>query len=134
MKSKFHIGAMVFFLALTAGCRSRESASVIDLSPGEFSAQIKSKGDSALLVDVRTPEEFREGRIPGALLLDFQDPSFAAEVAKLPREKQIYVYCRSGRRSKASYPVFLDAGFLQVRNLADGIIGWREAGLPLTKD
>lgn len=134
MKSLSPIAILAITLALVSGCRSGENPALIDLPPREFSAQIKAKGDSVLLVDVRTPEEFRSGHLPGALLLDFQSPAFAAEAAKLPREKQIYVYCRSGRRSKASAPVFRDAGFPQVRNLAGGIAGWREAGLPVTED
>lgn len=134
MKTLQYAGTLVFTLAFLAACQSKESPTLMNLSPQEFSMQIKAKGDSVLLVDVRTPGEFQSGHIPGAIAIDFQGPDFAAEVAKLPKDKQLYVYCRSGRRSKASAPVFLNAGFRQVRHLADGILGWQELGLPVSKD
>lgn len=127
-------GALLFSLALLAACQGKENPALVNLSPGEFSAQIKAKGDSVILIDIRTPGEIRSGRIPGAIALDFQDPGFAAEVAKLPAGKQIYVYCRSGGRSQASAQVFLSAGFKQIGNLEDGIIAWQAAGLPVGRD
>lgn len=127
-------GALFLALSVMAACQSKESPDLINLSPRDFAAQIAAKGDSVLLVDVRTPGEFQGGHIPGALLLDFQGADFAAEVAKLPKGKQVYVYCRSGRRSEASVPVFLAAGFRPIRNLEDGIVGWeswkRESSKP----
>lgn len=53
---------------------------------------------------------------------------------KLPKDKQVYIYCRSGGRSKASAPVFLKAGFKQVVNLVQGITAWQEAGMPVSAE
>jgi len=52
-----------------------------------------------MIVDVRTPEEFAAGHLDGALLVDFKNPSFDAEIAKLDPSVSYIVYCRSGNRS-----------------------------------
>lgn len=132
MKSLKTTGLFVFSLAILAACQTKETSSIVNLTPQEFSAQLKAKGDSALLVDVRTPDEFNSGHIQGALSVDFNGPAFSDEVAKLPKDKQVYIYCRSGGRSKASAPVFLNAGFKQVANLAHGISAWQESGMPVS--
>lgn len=134
MKTLRYAGALIFSLAVLAACQNRESPALVNLSPQEFSSQITAKGDSVLLIDVRTPGEFHGGHIPGALSLDFQGSAFAAEVAKLPKDRQLYVYCQSGRRSQASAPVFLEAGFKQIWNLKEGMAGWQAAALPVAKD
>ncbi len=134
MKILRNTGGLILALALLAACQGKGGSDLMDLSPREFFAQLQAKGDSILLVDVRTPEEFESGHLRGAVLVDFHGAGFAAEVAKLPKDKQLYVYCRSGRRSKAAVPVFTDAGFKPVRNLAEGIIAWQGLGLPVTKE
>jgi rhodanese-related sulfurtransferase len=53
----------------------------------------------AVIVDVRTPEEFAAGHLDGALLIDIKNPSFDAEIAKLDAAASYIVYCRSGNRS-----------------------------------
>jgi rhodanese-related sulfurtransferase len=60
-------------------------------------AELVSAG--AVIVDVRTPEEFAAGHLDGALLIDIKNPSFDAEIAKLDAAASYIVYCRSGNRS-----------------------------------
>jgi rhodanese-related sulfurtransferase len=134
MKILLHSIAYLFSLALLSACQAQEDKSTLNLSPQDFAQQIKAKGDSVLLVDVRTPGEYRGGHLDGALSLDFYGSDFAGEVAKLPKDKQVFVYCRSGSRSQASVSAFLKAGFKKVTNLEDGIGGWQDAGLPLKAD
>ena len=78
---------------------------------------------SAIILDVRTQQEFDEERIPGAILLpDFEVEARAAEV--LPdRDALILVYCRSGRRSKIAADLLVSMGYTNVYDFG-GIISW----------
>jgi rhodanese-related sulfurtransferase len=134
MKTLSLIGTLVLSLGFLAACQSKENPALKNLSAQEFASQIQSKGDSVLVVDVRTPEEYQSGHIAGAISVDYRGSAFASEVAKLPKDKPVYIYCRSGGRSQASAPVFLDAGFALVHNLAGGIMGWENAKLPISKE
>ncbi|WP_188118539.1 rhodanese-like domain-containing protein [Thermoclostridium caenicola] len=76
-----------------------------------------------IMVDVRTPEEYREKRIPGSILLpDYEIRGRAAEVIP-DRNARIVVYCRSGRRSAEAAKVLKDMGYQNVYDLG-GIIDW----------
>lgn len=76
-----------------------------------------------IMVDVRTPEEYREKRIPGSILLpDYEIRGRAAEVIP-DKEAKIVVYCRSGRRSAQAARVLKDMGYSNVYDLG-GIIDW----------
>ncbi len=94
----------------------------------EAFAKIISSTDSLQLVDVRTPEEFAEARIPSALNIDVQDSTFMAKVKEtLDSGKPVAVYCRSGVRSANAAKLLAKAGF-NVTNLEGGITAWRENG------
>jgi rhodanese-related sulfurtransferase len=112
---------------LLAGCSS--SSSAIDLSVSEFSNKVTEAG--IITLDVRTPGEFNEGHIDGALLIDFQSGNFENEIASLDKSKTYAVYCRSGNRSGEAVKVMSDAGFTNLYNLNGGVIDWANAGLPL---
>ena len=112
---------------LLAGCSS--SSSAIDLSISEFSNKVTEAG--IITLDVRTPGEFNEGHIDGALLIDFQSGNFENEIASLDKSKTYAVYCRSGNRSGEAVKVMSDAGFTNLYNLNGGVIDWANAGLPL---
>ena len=89
---------------------------------------------NVVVVDVRTVAEFSEGHIERAILID-QGQSDFVEKAKstLPIEKSIAVYCRSRRRSANAAGKLADVGYKCV-NLKGGIVAWKEAGMPVTKE
>ncbi len=80
------------------------------------------------LVDVRTEEEFREGHLEGALLMNIQGAYFQDEMAVLQKDKPVYIYCRSGKRSHKACEIFRKKGFKQVVELGGGIVAWEESG------
>lgn len=82
-----------------------------------------SASEGYILLDVRTPEEFSESHIQGAVLLpDYDIEARAAEV--LPdRDTVLYVYCRSGRRSAASSALLADMGYTNIYDFG-GIVDW----------
>ena len=106
-----------------------------NLSPSEARELIgKRSGDPGfVLLDVRTPKEFEEERIEGAVMVDYRSPSFLNEMAKLDRSKSYLVYCRTGNRTNGALKVMRELGFLNVYEFAGGITKWKEAGFPTTR-
>ena len=82
----------------------------------------------AQLVDVRTLAEYREGHLCCAKLMDLRRTTFESQIQQLDRERPVFVYCRSGRRSLDAAKVLEKNNFKVVYNLAGGIIEWREKG------
>ena len=105
------------------------------LSPAEARDLLgKRSGDPGfVLLDVRTPKEFEAERIEGAVMVDYNSPSFREETAKLDRNKTYLVYCRTGHRTDGSLKVMRDLGFRNVSALEGGITKWKEAGLPTAR-
>ena len=100
------------------------------LSVTEFASAIKN--DSVVVVDVRTPAEYKAGYIKGAQNIDMKSADFQTEAAKLDKKKKIAVYCRSGKRSKVASNALADMGY-QVIELNSGIMGWQNASMPIEK-
>lgn len=94
-----------------------------NLDSDAFAEALAAK-ESGALIDVRTPQEFARGHIPGAVNYDISDPSFPVEVRKLPREDEYYLYCRSGARSLTACQLMGVLGFFHLFNLKDGIVSW----------
>lgn len=80
-----------------------------------------SLSDGVTILDVRTPQEFADGHIAGAVNIDVSSPDFAQQVAELDPEGTYAVYCRSGNRSRAAMAVMQDAGLADVFGLEGGI-------------
>jgi rhodanese-related sulfurtransferase len=90
-----------------------------------------SHSENPVVIDVRTPEEYTDGYIRGAVNIDFLSSSFRDEVAKLDRDKQYIVYCRTGSRSSAARNVMEELGFKHVIKMTGGFTDWVAAGLPI---
>ena len=92
------------------------------------------KYDSVMVVDVRTQKEYATGHIDGAVNVVWGQ-TFDVEVknAKLPKNKVMAVYCRSGKRSKMAANRLVALGY-NVIDLNDGILGWQKAGRPIVTD
>lgn len=84
--------------------------------------------NGSLLLDVREPDEHTETHIPGDRLLPLTE--FIERYHELPKERELVVYCRSGRRSEQVVTFLLAQGY-QAVNVTGGIIAWREAELPV---
>ena len=85
------------------------------------------------LLDVRSQDEFDEGHIAGAKLVDVNDTSFVENaMAVLDKQRPVAVYCRSGRRSARAASLLAAQGY-RVTNMAGGVIAWQDAGKSLVK-
>lgn len=91
-----------------------------------------SHGDFVLL-DVRTPQEYRDGHIAGAVLVDYNSASFKEELGRLDPGKTYLVYCRTGNRSGKAISLMMELRFRKVRHLSGGITKWKEEGLPTVR-
>lgn len=90
----------------------------------------KGKG---IILDVRTPEEVAAGHIENASVINLYDPDFAKKINLMQKDKEIYVYCKSGGRSGEAAKVLNSNGFAKVYNLKGGIMAWENSNFPLTK-
>ena len=77
------------------------------------------------LIDVRSTGEFNSGNIAGAKNISFPSADFEKKVSKLDLGKPVFVYCRSGNRSKMAGKLLLEMGFKEVYNLSGGIMAWK---------
>lgn len=87
-----------------------------------------------VVLDVRTPEEYAEGHLDGAVLVDFYDANFAEQLAALDPETPYLVYCRSGNRSGQTLGIMQQLGFASAVDIDGGILAWADAGLPVSTD
>lgn len=77
--------------------------------------------DNAVIIDVRTPEEYAQGHLPGAINLDVNAPDFGQQIAALDPESTYAVYCRSANRSRTALEMMQAAGLTRVVGLEGGI-------------
>ncbi len=99
------------------------------LDPLAAQATLKDKS-KAFFLDVREPDEYRDGHIAGATLIPLGQ--LPGRVAKLPRDRRIICVCRSGNRSGAAARQLIAAGFNAV-NMQGGMLRWTRAGLPIKR-
>lgn len=100
-------------------------AQLTNLPPKEFAARLR-KEEAPILLDVRTPNEFAQGALPGAVNMDYLGESFWNQFEQLEAGRPIYVYCRTERRSLRVCMLLQNAGFERVYNLDGGLISWHE--------
>ena len=117
------------FLLAVLGLNTACSQNFEDYDVKEFAELIADS--NVVILDVRKAEEFAEGHIKGAILIDqFQSDFVEQAKAKKPKDKTIAIYCRSGRRSANAAGKLADVGYKCV-NLKGGIIAWNDAGKPV---
>lgn len=95
-----------------------------DLSQDTWREQL-SKDKNAVVLDVRTTQELEEGFIPNAMHLDiYQGQEFMEKINELDKNKNYYVYCKSGGRSGQACAIMSQLGFKNAYNLVGGIMQW----------
>jgi len=103
-----------------------------DITPKEALALIQgNKGNpNFIIIDVRTPEEYRTEHIKGAINIDYYSEAFKTKIANLDKTKTYLIYCRTGHRSGITLKMMQELGFRRVYNMIGGIIQWKEEGYP----
>ncbi|MCB0507403.1 MAG: thioredoxin domain-containing protein [Chitinophagales bacterium] len=127
MKTKI-LSILSILLFFTSACNSQQ----VDVNPEKFN-QLINEDKNAVVLDVRTPEEYNSGYIKDAKSIDYRSSDFENEVNKLDKNKTYYVYCLSGGRSGSAVKLMQKNGFKNVVNLDGGILAWNAKALPLTQ-
>lgn len=96
--------------------------------------QILDIDSDVIILDVRTPFEFKSGRLENAININYYSFSFKKQLAKLDREKTYLLHCHTGVRSGRSIPIMLSAGFKNIIHMDGGYKSWKGQGLPLAKE
>ena len=126
---------MMLIAATTMGCaQSGSNDAFMTIEVDGFHHTLENSGDDCVLLDVRTPAEYKEGHLKGAINIDVKDSvSFKKKaLEQLPKDKTVMVYCRSGKRSATAAGILATEGYF-VFNLEGGILAWKEAGKEIVK-
>ncbi|GLV47234.1 sulfurtransferase [Thermus sp. LT1-2-5] len=99
-----------------------------NVSPEELYRALSA---GAMVVDVRTPAEFAQGHVPGAVNLPVEEVARWADT--LPKDKPVYLYCRSGNRSRQAAEYLKKKGYTNLYNVEGGVLAIARAGYPLVR-
>ncbi len=128
MKTMLRRGTALALFALLlaaalAGCGGSKGFRQIGMDEAQ---KLIEAGTDALIVDVRTQEEYDKGHIPGAILLPIEDIR-EGKLDKLPdRDRELLLYCWTGRRSEDSAAILVDEGYTNVTDIG-GFVDWKGA-------
>jgi rhodanese-related sulfurtransferase len=84
-----------------------------------------------LILDVRTPGEFKSGHLPNAVLIPVQELQRRIGELSAYRQKDILIYCATGNRSTVASKILLDQGFTRIANMRYGIVDWQQRKYPV---
>lgn len=101
-----------------------------DITSREARALLE-KNKNIFLLDVRTPQENSQARLPGTVLIPIGE--FERRIGEVPRNRTILVYCAVGSRSKPVAEYLSRNGYKNVYNMTDGIVGWYRNGFPIQR-
>ncbi len=104
-------------------------AATKDITPQELQERIQ-QGEQLLVLDVREPAEYQEGRVTGSMLIPLGQ--LASRLSDLPKDQPIVAVCRSGNRSGVATDLLRRAGF-DATNMRGGMIQWARMGLPVER-
>ncbi len=113
-----------------AWAQLRDADEVQAIGVGDAPAWIESR--EAVVLDVREPEEFSAGHLPGAISIP--QAELATRLDEIPKERDLVVACAGGLRSANCTAFLSQMGFSRAISLAGGTEGWRNAGLPIELD
>ncbi len=118
--------------AVYAGPNYEKKIETTKIDPQEIRKLMETKAGTFTLVDVRDPEEFAGGHIPGAI--HFEGGRVAWEELPFPFDKPLAIQCASGNRSMSAISVLLRRGYHNVIQVEGGINKWQMHGFPITKE
>jgi len=120
-------GAVLILLALCANAASSQAP----VDTRGLQSLLEEESASVFLLDVRTPGEWADGRIPGSVLIPMDQ--VPGRLSEIPKDKKIVVVCASGARSAAVARFLEQRGYPWVANYGGGVYDWHRLGLPLER-
>lgn len=118
------VSALLLFSVLAVSCGNQPEENL--LAPKEFQEAIASTKGTAIILDVRTADEFVSGHLDNAINIDWNagEAAFAKQVQHVPKDKPLFVYCQGGGRSAGAIVQLQKMGFTNVRELKGGWVAW----------
>ena len=121
---------LVAVALVTYSCKEENVSNEIQVVTAEEMQEL-SQLENVQLVDVRTPEEYKEGYIADFQNINYLSPTFEKEIEKLDKSKPVIVYCKSGDRSAKCAAKMKEKGFIKIYELDGGIAKWKFKGYDL---
>lgn len=118
------VGILVAFGSACAGGNG-------DMTPQQVKKKMAQKG--VVVIDVRTPQEWQQGHLKGAVHSNVFDEDFDAKIRKLKPSATYIVYCKSGGRSAGAVERMKKAGLKRVHNMIGGYMEWMALGYPIVR-
>lgn len=115
-------------ISLLFGTALAWAAPPAQLSPLDSWRLLESRAD-VLILDVRTPQEYREAHLAGSVLIPIDQ--VAERLGEIPRDRPVLVYCAVGARSSQVANYLGRLGYAEVYNMRGGIWAWQSRGLPV---
>ncbi|WP_202978150.1 rhodanese-like domain-containing protein [Mariprofundus erugo] len=127
------IATLVMMPFMTSACgMGEQTPEGYENVPVEHAMQQWKEGMMPFLfLDVRSQEEYAQGHIAGAMLIPVDE--LAGRMNEVPKNRQVYVYCHSGKRSARASALLASHGFTRIENIVGGIEAWKQAGYPVEK-
>ena len=127
--SRLAIGVALYtVLAAAAFAEDPTSGEAPSISAAELQSR-REAGAAPTVIDVRTPEEYASGHIPGAVNIPFDE--VAKRIADVDAPHGVALYCMVGPRARMGEAALLEAGYETVFHLEGGLAAWQAAGLPV---
>ncbi len=121
----------LLLLIAFSSCKEAESSKITVITPEEMQSFLEA--DNVQLIDVRTQDEYNKGHIKGAQNINFFSPTFFDDISKLDKEKPVYLYCNSGKRSAKCAEKMIEIGFVKIYDLEGGFSKWKHEGSEVEK-
>jgi rhodanese-related sulfurtransferase len=121
---RYHLFALLCIAITHTSCAQPAANTANVVPPTQFRQLIQNTPD-AILLDVRTEQEYAAGHIDNALNINYNSPDFKTKVAALDKSKTVLVYCAVGGRSAKSSAILHELGFQKVYDLKGGYNAWK---------
>ena len=119
------------FVALVAGTALATDPPITPVSQEALIERLDDGAKAPFVLDVRTVEEYVAGHVPGAV--NIPHDQVAARLAEVPKDRDVVLYCRSGRRAQLAGQVLAENGYQHLEHLQGDMLAWMEQGRPVDK-
>jgi rhodanese-related sulfurtransferase len=121
--------AFTLVAAVSASFVALADGDLVPMSQDALLALPRSGDMAPFVLDVRTPEEYITGHLPGAV--NIPHDQIAARLAEVPKDKTVVLYCRSGKRAGVAAEVLAENGYTKLQHLEGDMPAWIEKGRPV---
>jgi len=125
------VAALSMLVAVTFRVAGADAPAEPSIAGGALQERIEANEPDFVVLDVRTPEEYAAGHVPRAINIPHDVVSEHLAALSDARDKEVIVYCRSGRRAAMAIDALREAGFEHVTHLEGDMLGWEAAQLPV---